>query len=134
MPSRWGRIYIQPHRQSRHRRLRHHSRGIIISLHRYRRPYRLILANQLLASKLASVQGLLLVDKPVSWTSFDVVNYVRKLLSSYDSAIPKKLKVGHSGTLDPFASGLLLLLIGDYTKHAGLLTKLDKIYDLTLKL
>lgn len=63
--------------------------------------------------------GILLVDKPALWTSFDVVNYVRKIVAQNEGKKPKNVKVGHSGTLDPFATGLLVLLIGkDYTRQA----------------
>jgi len=73
-------------------------------------------------------EGLLLVDKPVSWTSFDVVNKVRAVIAQKNHAKPKTIKVGHSGTLDPMASGLLILAIGRATKQISTLTKLDKTY------
>ena len=79
------------------------------------------------------MQGILLVDKPAGWTSFDVVNYVRKIVAQAEGKRPKQLKVGHTGTLDPFATGLLVLLIGkDYTKRAAELSKLDKTYEVTM--
>lgn len=78
------------------------------------------------------MQGVLLVDKPAGWTSFDVVNYVRKMVAQAEGKKPKNVKVGHIGTLDPFATGLLVLLIGkEYTKRAGELSKLDKTYEVT---
>jgi tRNA pseudouridine55 synthase len=81
------------------------------------------------------MQGLLLVDKPVGWTSFDVVNYVRKLVAQAEGKKPKNVKVGHTGTLDPFATGLLILLIGkEYTRRAAEFSKLDKTYEVTMKL
>jgi tRNA pseudouridine55 synthase len=81
------------------------------------------------------VQGLLLIDKPAGWTSFDVVNYVRRMIADAEGKRPKSVKVGHSGTLDPFATGLLILLIGkDYTRQAEKFTKLDKTYEVTLRL
>lgn len=81
------------------------------------------------------MQGVLLVDKPAGWTSFDVVNYVRKLVAAAEGKKPKNTKVGHTGTLDPFATGLLVLLIGkEYTKRAGELSKLDKTYEVTMQL
>lgn len=81
------------------------------------------------------MQGLLLVDKPKGWTSFDVVNYVRKIVAEHEGKKPKNCKVGHTGTLDPLATGLLVLLIGkEYTKRAQELTKLDKTYQVTMKL
>ena len=81
------------------------------------------------------MQGILLVDKPSGWTSFDVVNYVRRIVAAEEGKKPKNCKVGHTGTLDPAATGLLVLLVGkDYTKKAGELTKLDKTYEVTMKL
>ncbi len=81
------------------------------------------------------MQGILLVDKPIDWTSFDVVNYVRRIVATIEDRRPKQIKVGHTGTLDPFATGLLVLLIGkDYTKRTGELTKLEKSYEVTMKL
>lgn len=81
------------------------------------------------------MEGLLLVDKPVGWTSFDVVTYVRKIIAQAEGKKPKHIKVGHTGTLDPFATGLLVLLIGkDYTRQATKLTKLDKTYEVTMRL
>jgi tRNA pseudouridine55 synthase len=59
--------------------------------------------------------ALLLVDKPLAWTSFDVVNKVRHHLGKRLGN--KKLKVGHAGTLDPLATGLLLICVGQYTKR-----------------
>src|ERR1700758_3283040 len=81
------------------------------------------------------MQGILLVDKPAGWTSFDVVNYVRKLVAAAEGKKPKNVKVGHSGTLDPFATGLLVLLVGkDYTRRAGEFSKLNKTYEATMRL
>lgn len=76
-----------------------------------------------------------MVYKPASWTSFDVVNYVRKIIAQTENKRPKQVKVGHTGTLDPFATGLLVLLIGkDYTRRAAELSKLDKTYEVTMRL
>jgi tRNA pseudouridine55 synthase len=81
------------------------------------------------------MQGILLVDKPAGWTSFDVVNYVRKQVAAAEGKRPKQVKVGHAGTLDPFATGLLILLIGkDFTRQAGEYSKLDKTYEVTMRL
>ena len=66
------------------------------------------------------MRGYLLVDKPAGWTSFDVVNKLRRA-----SGVKK---VGHAGTLDPFATGLLILLFGDYTKKQDSFMKMDKVY------
>jgi len=81
------------------------------------------------------VQGILLVDKPKTWTSFDVVNYVRKIVATAEGKKPKNTKVGHTGTLDPLATGLLVLLVGkEYTRKATELSKVDKTYEVTMKL
>jgi tRNA pseudouridine55 synthase len=81
------------------------------------------------------MQGYLLVDKPAGWTSFDVVNYVRRMVANAEGKKPKNVKVGHCGTLDPFATGLLILLVGkDYTRRAMELTKQDKTYEATITL
>ncbi len=80
------------------------------------------------------LNGILLIDKPSGWTSFDVVNYVRRMVANHEGKKPKNVKVGHTGTLDPLATGLLVLLIGSYTKRAPELTKLDKTYEVTMKL
>ena len=77
------------------------------------------------------MDGILLVDKPKGWTSFDAVAKVRGILRV--SGEPKP-KVGHTGTLDPLATGLLVLLIGQATKQATELTKTDKTYQVTVKL
>ena len=58
---------------------------------------------------------MLLVDKPLTWTSFDVVKYIRKSLVSKFKI--KRIKVGHAGTLDPLATGLLIICIGKQTKQ-----------------
>lgn len=81
------------------------------------------------------MEGILLVNKPAGWTSFDVVNYVRRIVAVDEGKKPKYIKVGHTGTLDPFATGLLILLVGkNYTRRAGLLSKLDKTYEVILRL
>ena len=77
------------------------------------------------------MNGILLVDKPKGWTSFDVVAKVRGMIKRETGV---KLKVGHTGTLDPLATGLLVLLLGSYTKKAPDLSKLDKTYEVTMKL
>jgi tRNA pseudouridine55 synthase len=77
------------------------------------------------------MNGILLVDKPSGWTSHDVVAKVRGILKQ--SGINKP-KVGHTGTLDPLATGLLVLVIGNYTKRAQEFSKLDKTYGVTMKL
>lgn len=81
------------------------------------------------------MQGILLIDKPKTWTSFDVVNFVRKIVAAAEGKKPKNTKVGHCGTLDPLATGLLVLVIGkEYTRRAAEFSKLDKTYEVTMKL
>ena len=75
--------------------------------------------------------GILLIDKPANMTSFGVVARVRRVLSQQQG---KKVKVGHTGTLDPFATGLMILVIGQECKNAGSYSKLDKIYEATIHL
>ena len=75
--------------------------------------------------------GILLLDKPAGMTSFGVVARVRRVLSQRAG---KKVKVGHTGTLDPFATGLMILVVGKETKNAMSLTKLDKVYEATVVL
>lgn len=87
-----------------------------------------------------SADGILKLDKPANWTSFDAVNKVRNTLEktirqSDDLEFrTKRLKVGHSGTLDPFATGLLVIGVGKATKHLQILTGLNKTYEATLEL
>lgn len=86
-----------------------------------------------------SKDGVLLVDKPVGWTSFDVVAKIRSQIRSEYKARGEKptkrqLKVGHAGTLDPFATGLLVILLGEATKQAEVFLKLDKQYEATIRL
>jgi tRNA pseudouridine55 synthase len=81
------------------------------------------------------VKGLLLINKPNGWTSFDVVNYVRRQAALAEDVLPKSIKVGHCGTLDPFATGLLIVLVGrEYTRVAKQYTGLDKVYEVTARL
>jgi len=68
----------------------------------------------------------LLIDKPASWTSFDVVNKIRLMMKQYLGI--KKIKVGHAGTLDPLATGLLLVCVGKATKRINEYTGLNKEY------
>src|SRR5690606_39969030 len=70
----------------------------------------------------------LLIDKPLNWTSFDVVGKIRNTLK------PLKLKVGHAGTLDPLATGLLIVCTGKRTKTIDKLQAEEKEYTGTLEL
>ncbi len=72
----------------------------------------------------------LLIDKPLDWTSFDVVAKIR---NTYKQSGLKR-KVGHCGTLDPKATGLLILATGRKTKEIASLEVLDKVYDGAIKL
>lgn len=72
----------------------------------------------------------LLVDKPKGWTSFDVVNKIRYALRNRLSV--KKIKVGHAGTLDPMATGLLIICTGKATKSLAQLQGLSKTYTGTI--
>jgi tRNA pseudouridine55 synthase len=75
--------------------------------------------------------GILLIDKPYGETSFYVVNHVRKAISRATGI--KRVKVGHAGTLDPLATGLLLLATRRCTKALAGLTGLDKTYSVTVR-
>ena len=72
------------------------------------------------------MNGFLLVDKPAGCSSFDVVWAIRRTL-------PRKTKVGHAGTLDPFATGLLIVLVGSATRLMPWVVGHDKRYDLTVQ-
>lgn len=83
--------------------------------------------------------GVMLVDKPAGWTSFDVCAKIRgQIKAQYREKgikpTKRQLRVGHAGTLDPFATGLLIILLGDATKKAGEFLKLDKVYEATITL
>lgn len=78
------------------------------------------------------MNGILLIDKPQGWTSFDVVAKVRGQVKAATGK--KRPKVGHAGTLDPLATGLLIILVGDYCKRAQEYSKLDKTYEVELRL
>ena len=75
---------------------------------------------------------ILLIDKPVEWTSFDVVNKLRWQLKN--KLHVKKIKVGHAGTLDPLATGLLVICTGKFTKKIEGLTADHKTYTGTILL
>ena len=75
------------------------------------------------------MEEIIFVDKPSGMSSFGAVARVRRILSQREG---HKVKVGHTGTLDPFATGLLILLAGKATKKAPELTKKDKVYEATI--
>ena len=72
------------------------------------------------------LEGILLVDKPAGWTSHDVCNFIKKRF--------KIAKVGHTGTLDPQATGVLVLLLNRYTKLSARFTNYEKQYSGTIEL
>jgi tRNA pseudouridine55 synthase len=78
------------------------------------------------------MDGILLIDKPAGWTSFDVVAKVRGMLRQATGL--KRPKVGHTGTLDPLATGLMVVVVGTYCKRASEFSKLDKTYQVTARL
>ena len=75
---------------------------------------------------MTAADGLLVVDKPAGWTSHDVVGRCRRLAGTR--------KVGHAGTLDPMATGVLVLGVGRATRLLGHLALTDKAYDATVRL
>ncbi len=85
------------------------------------------------------MNDIILIDKPAGWTSFDVVAKIRGAIRANYAAkgikpTKRQLKVGHSGTLDPFATGLLIILLGEACARADEFLKLDKVYEATLRL
>lgn len=80
----------------------------------------LITQNKTYLDEFGRVHGLILVDKPADFTSHDIVNMARKYFNTK--------KIGHTGTLDPFATGLLVLLVGKELKRAEELTAKSKKY------
>ena len=68
---------------------------------------------------------LFLIDKPIGWTSFQVVNKMRWYLKNLTGL--KKIKIGHAGTLDPLATGLLIVCTGKKTKSINLHQKKRKL-------
>lgn len=77
-----------------------------------------------------NIDGIVLIDKPKDWTSFDVVAKIRGMLKPATGL--KRPKVGHTGTLDPLATGLMVVVSGKYTKRAEEFSKLDKVYETTM--
>ncbi len=71
------------------------------------------------------MDGILIIDKPADWTSHDVVGKLRKIL--------KTKRIGHTGTLDPFATGVLVMLVGQATRLAQFLDKDVKEYEATIQ-
>jgi len=77
------------------------------------------------------IDDIILIDKPAHMTSFGVVARLRRVLSHEAG---KKVKVGHTGTLDPFATGLMIIVTGKECKNAEKYSKLDKVYEATIYL
>ena len=73
-----------------------------------------------------------LIDKPLDWTSFDAVNLIRAVIKRYHGI--RKLKVGHAGTLDPLATGLLIICTGRMTKQIDNFQGQEKVYTGTMLL
>lgn len=69
---------------------------------------------------------ILLIDKPLGWTSFDLVKKVKNLIRTKYNL--KKIKVGHAGTLDPLATGLLIVCTGKFTKRISEIQEQAKVY------
>lgn len=85
------------------------------------------------------MKNMLLIDKPAGWTSFDVVAKIRGMIRAQYLAqdikpTKRQLKVGHTGTLDPFATGLVIILLGDACSQSDEFLKLDKVYEATVRL
>ena len=82
-------------------------------------------AEEILAGKV------LLIDKPLRWSSFQAVNKLKYILKrKYD--LPKKFKIGHAGTLDPLATGLLIICTGKFTKSITEIQAQEKEYTGTI--
>jgi tRNA pseudouridine55 synthase len=92
----------------------------------YPRSFSRCIANPQAATYNGFMDGALIIDKPAGWTSHDVVARVRHLLH--------ERRVGHTGTLDPFATGLLVLLTGRATRLAQFLSGLEKEYEAVIRL
>lgn len=75
-----------------------------------------------------------LVDKPLDWTSFQAVNKLKYKLKNHFKELPKKFKIGHAGTLDPRATGLLIVCTGKFTKKIPEIQDAPKEYWAELKL
>lgn len=74
------------------------------------------------------------IDKPVKWTSFDLVNKLKHTILHQYKGRFKKIKIGHAGTLDPLATGIVIVCVGKYTKRITSFQELEKEYIAELKL
>ena len=87
----------------------------------------LLKANSNITSKTDFLEGqVLLLNKPLGWSSFDVVKKVRGIIKSSKNI--RKIKVGHAGTLDPLADGLLIICTGKFTKRIDEIQGQKKVY------
>src|SRR5207244_12065083 len=77
-------------------------------------------------NRMAGMDGILIIDKPAGMTSHDVVAQVRKIIG--------QRRVGHTGTLDPFATGVLVVLVGRATRLAQFLSGAEKEYEAVIRL
>lgn len=75
----------------------------------------------------------ILIDKPLTWTSFQAVNKLKYVLKKKFN-LPKRFKIGHAGTLDPLATGLLIICTGKFTKTINEIQAQEKEYTGTIKL
>jgi len=82
-------------------------------------------------NELIDKSGTFLIEKPYRWTSFDVVAKIRSLCKQ---TLGERLKIGHAGTLDPLATGLLIVCVGKDTKTIDKLSGLDKEYIATINI
>jgi len=82
----------------------------------------------------AALNGILVVDKPKGWTSMDVIRKVRISARRGVPGLPKRFKVGHCGTLDPLATGVLVVCLGKATKLVETLMADRKVYEATIDL
>ena len=84
-------------------------------------------ANSKINSETDFLEGqVLLFNKPLGWSSFDVVKKVRGIIKSSKNI--RKIKVGHAGTLDPLADGLLIICTGKFTKRIDEIQGQKKVY------
>ena len=74
------------------------------------------------------MEGFFFIDKQKDGTTFDVIRALKRGFRDADLGLPKKFKIGHCGTLDPIATGLVLVAIGSATKLLEYLLGADKVY------
>lgn len=89
--------------------------------------------NRFLTAEDFTAGQILLIDKPLDWTSFQAVNKLKYKLKR-QFPLPKKFKIGHAGTLDPKATGLLIICTGKFTKKIPQIQEAPKEYEAEIKL